>query len=181
MKGLKINTAIHEKERSYIGVLYHNGMLFANTLPYQRLNDIIEKTDLILAEWKAVIRESVSKQSSFSEKVATIINDLYLGIENKEVTKIKLDYTGYTEKQQRVLEVVRQIPSGSTWSYKEVALTAGLPNAFRFVGSVMAHNRFPLIVPCHRVVRSDEKIGNYSGGGSSMKKTLLMREKSLKV
>ena len=75
----------------------------------------------------------------------------------------------------RVRNVVRAIPRGSTLSYKEVATRAGNPNAARAVARIMAHNYNPDI-PCHRVVRSDGTIGGYNRGGEAVKRRLLAKE-----
>ncbi len=67
-----------------------------------------------------------------------------------------------------VRDVVRDIPKGSVLTYGEVAKRAGSPGAARAVGTIMAGNYDPM-VPCHRVIRSDGKIGNYNRGGSEVK------------
>lgn len=72
--------------------------------------------------------------------------------------------------------MVRKIPRGKTMTYKEVATKAGNPRAARAVGTFMSHNYDPKI-PCHRVVRSDGKIGNYNRGGPSRKMELLLEER----
>lgn len=77
--------------------------------------------------------------------------------------------------QEKVLDVVRKIPRGMTMTYKQVATKAGKPGASRAVGTVMAQN-FRTDVPCHRVIRSDGKIGNYNRGGSVAKTKLLRTE-----
>ena len=80
-----------------------------------------------------------------------------------------------TPFKKRVLAIVSRIPKGSVMSYGEVAARAGSPGAARAVGSSMAQNVDPTI-PCHRVVRSDGKIGEYNRGGISRKKQLLQDE-----
>jgi len=65
--------------------------------------------------------------------------------------------------KDKVLNVVRQIPAGQTMTYKEVAIKAGNPGAARAVGNFMARNWDPT-VPCHRVLRSDGKLGGYNRG-----------------
>jgi methylated-DNA-[protein]-cysteine S-methyltransferase len=76
-----------------------------------------------------------------------------------------------------VIEAVRQIPFGQTRSYGELAALVGRPRAARAVGSVMAKNRTPLVVPCHRVVGSGGAIGGFSAiEGVRMKRRLLELE-----
>jgi methylated-DNA-[protein]-cysteine S-methyltransferase len=77
--------------------------------------------------------------------------------------------------QHRVLECCRKIPFGTTWTYGELAANAGVERAARAVGSCMARNRIPLIIPCHRVVRSDGSLGNYSAPGATATKQRLLR------
>jgi methylated-DNA-[protein]-cysteine S-methyltransferase len=82
-----------------------------------------------------------------------------------------------TDFQRRVLDQCRKIPYGSTISYAELAAKAGFPRASRAVGNCMAANRIPLLIPCHRVVRSDGQLGSYSApGGVGMKRRLLAME-----
>ena len=63
-------------------------------------------------------------------------------------------------------------------SYKEVAARAGNPGAARTVGSIMRMN-YDKTIPCHRVIRSDGKIGNYNRGGEAAKRALLKKEKAI--
>ncbi len=69
-----------------------------------------------------------------------------------------------------------EIPYGQTASYGEVAVAVGSPRAARAVGTACAKNRLPIVLPCHRVVRSDGSVGRY-GGGSEIKEFLLELEK----
>ena len=75
----------------------------------------------------------------------------------------------------RVLRETAQIPFGETRSYAEVAAAAGSPRAFRAAGSALGANPIPIIVPCHRVLRSGGGIGGY-GGGLEVKRRLLTLE-----
>jgi len=88
--------------------------------------------------------------------------------------------TGHlTPFQQRVVETVSQIPFGQTMSYAEVAEQAGSPRAARAVGNVMARNRTPIVVPCHRVLASGGRLGGFSApGGIDFKRRLLALERS---
>lgn len=68
-----------------------------------------------------------------------------------------------------------RIPRGKTMTYKQVAARAGNPRAARAVGTLMARN-YDETIPCHRVVYSDGRIGNYNRGGPSRKIELLLEE-----
>lgn len=76
--------------------------------------------------------------------------------------------------RRRVLDHLRAIPYGKTESYATVAEASGHPNAVRAVGSACSHNPVPVIVPCHRVVRSDGTIGQYLGGAEAKQALLAM-------
>jgi len=80
-----------------------------------------------------------------------------------------------TRLQQAVLRETADIPYGRQKSYKEIAVMIGRPRAYRFVGTTLADNPFPLLVPCHRVIKSDGSYGRF-GGGSEMKKKLIELE-----
>lgn len=76
--------------------------------------------------------------------------------------------------RERVYEAVKGIPRGKVLTYRDVALLAGSPGACRAVGNALSKNR-DLRVPCHRVIRSDGKIGEYNRG-SKRKESLLRQE-----
>lgn len=79
--------------------------------------------------------------------------------------------------KEKVLEVVRKIPKGKVLTYKEVARRADKPKAYRAVGNILNKNYDPKI-PCHRVIRSDGKLGGYNRG-TKQKKILLEKEKAI--
>ena len=89
----------------------------------------------------------------------------------------KLDLFRATHFQREVWEITRLIPYGETRSYAWVAEQIKRPKAMRAVGQALARNPLPIIVPCHRVVASDGKLGGFSGG-VKMKKCLLSLETS---
>ncbi|WOV93101.1 MAG: MGMT family protein [Candidatus Nitrosoabyssus spongiisocia] len=78
--------------------------------------------------------------------------------------------------EERVYKKLLSIPSGSITTYGQLAREMGLVNGQRLIGRIMSRNPYPGIVPCHRVVCFDGKIGGYSMGGESVKATMLQRE-----
>lgn len=84
-----------------------------------------------------------------------------------------------TAFQKRVYNIVEKIPKGKTLSYKTVARLAGKPRAWRAVGNILNKNPHLKIVPCHRVIKSDGKIGGYRYGIN--KKTSLLKKEGLVV
>lgn len=77
-----------------------------------------------------------------------------------------------TPFQKKVLEVVKTIPYGETRAYKWVAERIGSPEAARAVGQALKRNPYPVIIPCHRVICSDGRLGGYSKGVQKKKKLL---------
>jgi len=79
--------------------------------------------------------------------------------------------------KERVLEVVKNIPKGETTTYREAAVLAGSPNACRAVGNILNKN-YDSSIPCHRVIRSDGKLGGYNRGVNK-KRELLKKENAI--
>ena len=77
---------------------------------------------------------------------------------------LPIDFSGATAFQRRIFERLMHIPYGRIVSYGDIADELGDPGAARAVGQAVGANPLPIVVPCHRVVRSDGKLGGYSGG-----------------
>ncbi len=89
---------------------------------------------------------------------------------------LPVDFRSVTDFQRQVLNETAAIPRGETRSYGWLARRTGRPKAARAVGQTMARNPVPLVIPCHRVVRSNGLIGHYGLGGTERKRTLLQVE-----
>ena len=89
--------------------------------------------------------------------------------------ELPLDLSTGTPFQQKVWTVLKSIPFGQVQSYKWVAGKIGNPCACRAVGSTNGKNPIPIIIPCHRVVRTNGKLGGFSSG-IDIKKSLLLHE-----
>lgn len=90
-------------------------------------------------------------------------------------TDVPVDLSSRSPFHQEVLRATARIPRGEVRTYGELAETVGRPRAARAVGTAMARNPVPLLVPCHRVVPSSGGVGNY-GFGSDVKAKLLANE-----
>ena len=86
-----------------------------------------------------------------------------------------LDWTGTTDFQQSVWKAMLKLGPGKTKSYGEVAESIGKPKAVRAVGGACGANPIPVLVPCHRILAANKKIGGF-GGGLHWKRSLLERE-----
>ena len=79
--------------------------------------------------------------------------------------------------EKLVFEQIDQIPYGETRSYKDIARAIGKPKSYRAVANACGKNPYPIIIPCHRVICSNGKLGGYSGpGGLPEKRRLLKNE-----
>lgn len=86
-----------------------------------------------------------------------------------------LDFSAGTTFQQQVWQTLRQIPWGHTCSYTQLARAIGRPKAARAVGGACGANPVPVLVPCHRVLAANDRLGGFSGG-LNWKRALLARE-----
>ena len=88
-----------------------------------------------------------------------------------------IDSLNGTKFQKKVWLELTKIPKGETKTYKEIAISIGHPLAVRAVANACGKNPNPIKIPCHRVIRSDGKLGGYSGpGGTAAKRRLLKEE-----
>ena len=99
----------------------------------------------------------------------------YFAGERDEFLDVELDLDGATPFQSAVVHAMRSIPYGELATYGEVAALAGHPGAQRAVGNVCAHNRWAVVVPCHRIVSADG-LGPYGSLGPSYKRRMLELE-----
>ncbi len=103
--------------------------------------------------------------------------DMYFETGDLKWSLDHLDWSGVSDFHREVLKYCHAIPVGETLTYGQLAKLAGSPHAARAVGGAMARNRWPLIVPCHRVIGSSGKLTGYSGeGGLKTKHWLLEHE-----
>lgn len=121
----------------------------------------------------------VENQNPVAEAYLKLIKG-YLDGTVYDLSGIHLDLSHFTEFQKNVIDAARSITWGKTVSYAQLASLAGYPRAVRATASVMRNNRYPLVVPCHRVIRSDGTIGGFQGkqNGSAicLKRKLLALE-----
>jgi methylated-DNA-[protein]-cysteine S-methyltransferase len=111
------------------------------------------------------------------EKVARALDDFFEG--RSPTLTVPLDLEGVDGFRRDVLETLaREVGWGETVSYGELAAMAGRPGAARAVGTTMANNPLPFVIPCHRVIAAGGKIGGYGGGRNAveLKRKLLARE-----
>ena len=120
-----------------------------------------------LDDFEARFAEQVRRPLQRAEAVpADLARAIAARIAGDRRVRIPLDLRGRTEFESAVLMKALEIPRGEVRPYGWIAAEIGRPRAVRAVGTALAHNPVPLVVPCHRVVRSDGCIGQYSLGGT---------------
>lgn len=131
-------------------------------------------------ELAALMAETVSPAATVAaaplDGVRRQLDDYFAG--RLREFEVPVDWRGMTGFRRRALEVTAAIPYGRTLSYADVAESAGNPGAARAAGTAMATNPVALVVPCHRVIRSDGRRGRY-GGVEGAKDLLLDMEASV--
>ena len=174
--------------RLLLGVRHMNRKIIKSTpfgsvgVIWTGLNDNPQIVRILLSKPGLSAEDQVSELYSNSQvsscaaidDVATAIKGL---LEGKEI-EFSLDVaelTLCTEFQQLVLRAEHRIPRGRISTYRLIAEYLGKKNGARAVGNALANNPFPLIVPCHRAIRSDRHLGGYQGG-LEMKRALLEKE-----
>lgn len=153
----------------WIGVLFSEPSLHGVLLGQKSLDDVRSKWEGVAKEVRRPRDERVDRLKAYAEG------------EEVDFAGIELDIDAVSSPFHRqVYHACRKIPYGQTCSYAELALAAGSKNAARAVGQAMAGNRWPIIVPCHRVVRAGGKLGGFtSPAGTSLKQLMLDREQML--
>ena len=108
----------------------------------------------------------------------------FLDGKSLDLSKIPLRMDSFSDFERDILKAARSIPFGKTVSYSDLAAMAGYPKAVRAVASVMRKNRFPLVIPCHRVIRKNGHWGGFHGeqygDAVELKKSLIKMEKTKK-
>jgi methylated-DNA-[protein]-cysteine S-methyltransferase len=133
----------------------------------------IEDHDAVLERLSDKVSSRVLRAPARMDRVAGEIDEYFAG--RRRQFDLPLDLRLSTGFRRAVLSQLLAIGYGATATYTTVASAAGSPKAVRAVGTACATNPIPIIVPCHRVLRSDGTVGQYAGG-TAAKKTLLALE-----
>ena len=135
------------------------------------------------SDWDVTRR--IDAQTTQLERDAPVRADIELHDFSQQIVKIftenqrysaPIRLSGLSAFQQLILNITAQIPAGQVRSYGYIAKAAGHPGASRAVGTALAKNPLPWVIPCHRVIHADGKLGAYSAGGTPIKAHLLATE-----
>ena len=111
-------------------------------------------------------------QNDLVNQAAAQLNEFFSA--QRSEFALPLSTESFSPFARRVMNALTSVPYGEVITYEALAKLSGSPGAARAVGTIMAKNPFPVIVPCHRVVRGDGTLGNYSGGkGPATKRHLI--------
>jgi len=132
----------------------------------------IEGHDAVLAQLALLVSPRILEAPGRLAEPVRQLEEYFAG--KRKVFNLALDFRLATGFRRTVVEHLPDIGYGSTASYAALAALAGSPGAVRAAGTACARNPLPVVVPCHRVVRSDGKIGNYLGGTQAKAALLAM-------
>jgi len=133
----------------------------------------VEDHDQVLVSLAAAVSPRILLSPARLDDAARELSEYFAG--SRRTFDLPLDLRLSTGFRRTVLAHLPDIAYGHTESYAEVAIAAGSPRAVRAVGTACATNPLPVVVPCHRVVRSDGSYGRYRGGEEA-KRALLTLE-----
>ena len=155
----------------WMATVWNGPLLSRITFGYKTRDSVADAIEIVNVQANmpklTTQNELVSRLQTFAEGDA----DDFLNIEIADQSLTKF--------QRQVVRCCRKIPYGQTVTYSQLASQTGSPRAARAVGSVMASNRFPLVVPCHRVVGANGRLGGFSApDGVRMKQHLLNLEQA---
>jgi methylated-DNA-[protein]-cysteine S-methyltransferase len=156
---------ISNTSMGWVGVLGSNSGLLCTTLPQPSA----QEAERLLGDR---VKDATWSNSFFADLMKRL-RTYFAG--QRATFPDELDLSPATAFQRKVWQITRLIPYGETRSYRWVAEQLGKAGAGRAVGQALARNPLPIIIPCHRIVASDGKLGGFSGG-EGMKSSLLRLE-----
>ncbi|MGV0786105.1 methylated-DNA--[protein]-cysteine S-methyltransferase [Mycolicibacterium sp. XJ2] len=148
-------------------------LLAATTVGLVRVAFDIEGHDAVLTRLAEVVSPRILRAPARLDTVARQLDEYFA--KQRTAFEVPVDLRLAAGFRRSVIEHLRDIGYGQRASYARVAAAVGNPRAVRAVGSACAHNPLPVVIPCHRVVRSDGTPGQYVGGPQA-KSTLLSLE-----
>ncbi|TWU33028.1 methylated-DNA--[protein]-cysteine S-methyltransferase [Novipirellula artificiosorum] len=137
----------------------------------------LQWADTAQPEW--IVDETLGSASakSAADKLDVALIAFFAG-HAEDFAWVRIDSLGWTPFADKVYRKCREIKPGSTMTYKQLAQRAGNERASRAVGSAMARNRVPIVIPCHRVVSSSGGLSGFSAPGGLETKRLLLELES---
>jgi methylated-DNA-[protein]-cysteine S-methyltransferase len=142
--------------------------------PIGNLKLLADQNQLLSVQFVGEEEASTETQHPILIRAKEQIREFFKGERRAFDLPLKIEGTCF---QKEVWNALQQIPYGETWSYQDVALAIQRPKAVRAVGQANKANRFPIIIPCHRVVGKNKTLTGYAGKQIDKKETLLSLER----
>lgn len=153
----------------WIAFAYEGSKLLANSIPFQ------DKYDAVMFLKNILLRRGIlNYEFSCNESILNEVNSAILGNNHG----MELSFNGLSNFSIKVLKIVMKVPRGKVISYKTIAELINT-KAYRAIGKALAKNPFPIIIPCHRVIKCNGLLGNYIGGKKL--KELLLRMEGMEI
>ena len=160
-------------EMGWMGIVFTRAGIYASVLPQETETEARDKL-LSRVELKTHFRPGFL--GTLEKKLQSYFRGENMSVNYDVCHSPGIDWSWATPFQKRVLETVCKIPWGKSMTYGEVALRIGLPRGARAVGGALAANRIPIIIPCHRVIAYNGRLGGFTGAGTQVKARLLRME-----
>jgi methylated-DNA-[protein]-cysteine S-methyltransferase len=143
----------------------------------------LSEADRCATEKRLTLRSPDSSAKAPPPPIAQAIADVqrYMAGENVDFSAIPLDLTGVAPFYLEVYAAARRVGWGETATYGELARQAGAPGAARAVGQAMSRNPVAVIIPCHRILASGNKVGGFSAFGGTISKQRLLGLEGVRI
>lgn len=162
---------LFETAWGWFGLLGEGGALMRSVLPMPAVEDV--KSALLAGQEGA--QEAPGAFLAYQQKV----KDYYRG-KPTDFSDVQVSLSGFSYFYRSILQALRNVPYGQTISYSQLAAQAGYPAAIRAAANAVAANPLPLIIPCHRVICKNGRLGGFSAaGGAAVKEKMLRWEKAI--
>ena len=146
--------------RSIKAIQFANNMKIVEDL----LIEINQKSTVEMEKLIKYLSLYFNHDKAFKSFKFSIVSDSKNQLNKSPVKEINLDCSHFTDSELSVYKSLLAVKNGNYISYGDLAESAGFSNGARFIGNTMAKNSFPIVIPCHRVIKGDRSIGNYGGG-----------------
>lgn len=137
-------------------LVWCNGKLISHTLP--------QPTEDRTAGSVKAEKSGFSEPQGGRSRLVGLLERYFAGQKIVFASSLPIDHEGWSGFAMDVAKALLQVPYGSILSYSDLASAAGYPRAQRAVGGFLTRNPFPIIIPCHRVIKSDGSLGGFSSG-----------------
>lgn len=148
---------VFKTDSGWAGLAATGKGLFRVILPKVNKKQVLE---VLLEEINPIEDPEAAKIALLSEKALK----RYFGKKKEDFKGIPLDLSGQTPFTRKVLKRVARIPYGRSMSYGDIAKAVGIPKGARAVGGAVGRNPIPVVIPCHRVLAGNNRLGGFTGG-----------------